>query len=86
GGEVVAGCLTGELIADACYGEKDVTFVDICPANGPHQQPYIARCCRKEREGLVRGDATGYVVHWGASPREIADAVCTLVDAWRGRS
>jgi hypothetical protein len=86
GGEIVAGCLTGELIAGACYGGRNVTFVDICPANGPHQQPYIARCCRRERGGLVRTeDSTGYVVHWGSSPKEISDAVFTLVDAWRGR-
>lgn len=83
--ERVAGCLTGTQITKECYGE-DVSFVDICPLQAVREEPFIARCCRKEREGFrtVNGKR-GIVVHWGAGPAEIYRAVVRLVERERGK-
>jgi len=83
--ERVAGCLTGTQIAKECYG-ADVAFVDICPLQAVREEPFITRCCRKEREGFrtVNGKR-GIVVHWGAGPAEIYRAVVCLVERERGK-
>ena len=58
-----------------CYGEE-ISVESICPLDAVEEEPFIARCCRSERGGLRRWNGRfGAVVHWGASPREIADAV-----------
>jgi hypothetical protein len=50
------------------------------------EEPFITRCCRREREGIGKyGDLFGAVVHWGASPFEIFAAVQGLVSAWKER-
>lgn len=83
GGEIVAGCMTGAQLVRECYGQ-DVTMVDICPLNMVKNEPFIARCCRKEREGVgVYGGKLGAVVHWGAHPAHIYQAVCILLERWR---
>jgi len=47
-------------------------------------EPFIARCCRGEREGVgVYRGFFGGVVHWGASPRQIAMTVERVVQGWR---
>jgi hypothetical protein len=86
GGERVAGCLTASQFLRECYGEGyDVT--DICPISMVVEEPFIARCCRKEREGVgLHGGKFGAVVHWGASPYEIFSAVRCLLAMWRGRT
>jgi hypothetical protein len=83
GGERVAGCLTATQFLRECYGEGfDIT--DICPLSMVAEEPFIARCCRKEREGIgIYGKKFGTVVHWGASPYEIFSAVRNLLAAWR---
>jgi hypothetical protein len=85
GGERVAGCLTATQLLRECYGEGfDVT--DICPLSMVAEEPFIARCCRKEREGIgIYGEKYGAVVHWGASPFEIFTAIQNLLAGWRGR-
>jgi len=84
-GDRVAGCLTGRDLVRECYGEG-VTVENICPVEAVTAEPFIARCCRSEREGLgLRSGRLGVVVHWGASPRAIAEAVVDLVAAWRER-
>lgn len=85
GDETVAGCLTARQVLAECYGE-DATFsvTDICPANQVAKEPFIARCCRSERAGTgVHKGYYGAVVHWGATPRTIADAVFAVCRGWR---
>jgi len=83
GGETVAGCMTGAMLARECYGDDFVT-VEICPLKMVDAEPFIARCCRKEREGIgVHNGKFGAVVHWGASPSQISRAVCSLLEQWR---
>ena len=83
GGELVAGCLTGSQFYTECYGE-DFVLENICPLESVREEPFIARCCRSEREGmgLYKG-RYGAVVHWGASPADIARAVNELAAQWR---
>jgi len=85
GGERVAGCLTGSQFLAECYG-KDFVLENICPLESVREEPFIARCCRSEREGtgLYKGKY-GAVVHWGASPATIARAVNALVRGWRSK-
>ena len=84
-GERVAGCLTGSQFLAECYG-KDFVLENICPLESVREEPFIARCCRSEREGtgLYKGEY-GAVVHWGASPATIARAVDSLVTGWRSK-
>ncbi|WAC05573.1 MAG: hypothetical protein OS112_02805 [Methanoregula sp.] len=83
GGERVAGCLTGSQLVSECYG-TDVELLNICPLAEAKEEPFIARCCRSEREGVGRYNGKyGAVVHWGASPRQIADSVSALVNGWK---
>jgi hypothetical protein len=83
GGERLAGCLTGSQLYTECYG-KDFELENICPLESVREEPFIARCCRSEREGigLYKG-RYGAVVHWGASPARIARAVNELAAQWR---
>jgi hypothetical protein len=86
GGERVAGCLTATQFLRECYGEG-FEITDICPLSMVAEEPFIARCCRKEREGIgIHGGKFGAVVHWGASPFEIFSAVKNLLAAWRERT
>ena len=83
GGEKVAGCLTGSQFYTECYG-KDFALENICPLESVREEPFIARCCRSEREGIgMYKGKFGAVVHWGASPSRIAHAVEDLVLQWR---
>ena len=87
GDETVAGCMTARQVLVECYGE-DATFsvIDICPANQVAREPFIARCCRSERTGTgVHNNYFGAVVHWGATPRTIAEAVFAVCDGWKER-
>jgi hypothetical protein len=85
GGERLAGCLTGSQLYTECYG-NDFVLENICPLESVREEPFIARCCRSEREGigLYKG-RYGAVVHWGAGPARIARAVNELVERWRSK-
>lgn len=86
GGERVAGCQTARELLQECYGD-DFPVTDICPLSMVMEEPFITRCCRKEREGIgLHGGKFGAVVHWGATPFEIFSAVQNLLAAWRERS
>jgi hypothetical protein len=83
GGERVAGCLTGAQLYRECYG-SDFTLEEICPLHFAAEEPFIARCCRREREGVgVYQGRFGAVVHWGAEPYAILQAVYALFENWR---
>lgn len=83
GGEFIAGCLTGSQFYTECYG-KDFTLENICPLEQVAEEPFIARCCRSEREGIRTWNGKrGAVVHWGANPSAIVQSVNDLVAQWR---
>jgi len=85
GGERVAGCLTASQLCTECYG-KDFTLVNICPLEQVSAEPFIARCCRAEREGIHTWNGrSGAIIHWGASPAKIARSVQELVSRWRNQ-
>jgi hypothetical protein len=85
GGEKIAGCLTGSQFFTENYG-TDFTVENICPLESVKEEPFIARCCRSEREGIgMYKGKFGAVVHWGASPARIAHALEDMVNQWRAR-
>ena len=82
-GERVAGCLTGLQLCAECGG-KNIRLENICPLECVQHEPFIARCCRSEREGICTwNNRFGAVVHWGAGPAAIARSVTELVNRWR---
>ena len=85
GGERVAGCMTSVQLCTECYG-NDFELVNICPLDQIQEEPFIARCCRAEREGIGLWDGKfGAIVHWGAGPAKIAWSVNEVVRQWRDR-
>jgi hypothetical protein len=85
GGERVAGCLTASQLYTECYG-KDFRLENICPLEQVKEEPFIARCCRAEREGIAtRNGKFGAIVHWGAGPAAIARAVSDVAAQWRAQ-
>ncbi|HDR73764.1 MAG TPA: hypothetical protein ENN85_07625 [Methanoculleus sp.] len=85
-GERIAGCLTARQLAGENYKDR-YSFVNICPLDAADSEPFIARCCRSERCGVgTHNGLFGAAVHWGASPKEIADAVVALVAQWGDRA
>ena len=85
GGERVAGCLTGRQFYAECYGDR-FELENICPLEQVREEPFIARCCRAEREGICSWNGKfGAVVHWGASPAQIARRVSDIMEQWRTR-
>ncbi|MGB4579307.1 MAG: hypothetical protein WBH94_06025 [Methanoculleus sp.] len=82
-GDRVAGCLTARELVRECYGEE-IVVESTCPLDAVRSEPFIARCCRSERGGIRNWNGMfGAVVHWGASPRDIAEAVIQVTTAWR---
>jgi len=85
GGERVAGCMTGSQLYRQCYG-SDFSLENICPLDAIAREPFIARCCRSEREGIgLRDGKFGAVVHWAPPPMHIVEAITTIVKEWRER-
>lgn len=85
-GERIAGCLTGRQLYRELCGNEGI-FEEICPLASVREEPFIARCCRSEREGIgVWQGKLGAVVHWGASPSQIFDAVRKISTEWRSRN
>jgi hypothetical protein len=85
-GERVAGCMTGAQILKEC-GVEGALLDEICPLESVRDEPFIARCCRSEREGVrVFRGRFGGVVHWGATPRTIAETVMKVAEGWRARA
>ncbi|MDD1677790.1 MAG: hypothetical protein LUO93_01215 [Methanomicrobiales archaeon] len=84
-GDRVAGCLTAVQLLEAC-GVTDTVVEDICPLGQVKEEPFIARCCRSEREGIgIHRGKFGAVVHWAAPPWRVARILDDLVRAWRER-
>ena len=69
-GATVACCTTGRELVEECHGVP-FTQVDTCPLGQVDAEPFIARCCRSEQQGLREvGGLFGTVVHWGDSPAQ----------------
>jgi hypothetical protein len=78
--------MTGAQIMKVC-GPKDTVIDEICPLESVREEPFIARCCRGEREGVREWKGRfGGVVHWGANPWTIAETVKKVVEGWRGHA
>lgn len=83
GNERVAGCLTGSQLMGECYG-TNFELLNICPLSAVNEEPFIARCCRSDREGRgTYNGKQGIVVHWGASPWQISESIFSLTKEWR---
>ena len=83
GTEHVAGCLTAKQLCSENYGDG-VEITEICPLTQVAEEPFIARCCRSEREGVGEWNGKfGGVVHWGASPHTIDTVLRNAVAGWR---
>lgn len=80
-GERVACCQTGRQLLRETYRVAAET-VETCPCSMVGVGPFIARCCRSERTGLQTIDGHfGVVVHWGATPLVVLDALRALAAA-----
>lgn len=81
----LVGCNTSKLVFEARYPGKPFGHVNVCPlTNVRPVRPFILRCCQSERLGLKEiNGINGVVVHWGANPREIYEAMrllsCSLI-------
>ncbi|MEI6292042.1 MAG: hypothetical protein WCP36_00055 [Methanomicrobiales archaeon] len=83
GGETIAGCTASSGIYRECYGDE-FTLIDICPIGTVKEEPFITRCCQKERGGIgMFNGKYGAVVHWGAAPWDIFHSIEGLVAGWR---
>lgn len=81
----IVGCeVSREIFLATCPG-KGHEFVNICPSHILEPQgPFITRCCRSERRGLIRkNDHMGIIVHWGDGPYQISEAIRCLCAALR---
>ena len=58
-------------------GKKEIEHINICPISYfKPTKPFLARCCIKDRGGIKTvNNMMGTVVHWGATPIEIMDAL-----------
>ncbi|MDI9617319.1 MAG: hypothetical protein QFX31_08150 [Methanothrix sp.] len=78
----IVGCEVSREIFRAVYGEREHIFTNICPVSGDllvPEGPFITRCCRSERRGLIRLHGhPGVVVHWGDGPHQIEQALRML--------
>ncbi len=78
----LVGCNTSRLVFESRYPGKAYEHINICPLSSLRpSRPFILRCCQSDRLGLKSVDGIkGVAVHWGASPREIYEAVRMLAD------
>jgi hypothetical protein len=76
----LVGCNTSKLVFDTRYPLKRYEHVNICPlSTRKPQRPFILRCCQSDKSGptTING-VPGIVVHWGASPRDVYEAIRQL--------
>lgn len=84
-GDRIAGCRTGRDMVREVYAISP-EFIETCPLSKVDAEPFVSRCCRAERAGTgMHSGYFGTVVHWGATPAEIFDAVRELTGEWRRR-
>jgi len=76
----LVGCNTSRLVFDARYPLKRYEHVNICPlSTRKPRHPFILRCCQSDKSGPTTINGfPGIVVHWGASPRDVYEAIRQL--------
>lgn len=86
-GHLLVGCEISKTLFEMRFPELEYSFVNICPFKSQvvlPSKPFITRCCRSEKSGLVNiSGFEGAVVHWGASEYQVAEAVRSLVSRLR---
>lgn len=88
-GHLLVGCEISKTLFETRFPELDYSFVNICPFKSEivvPSKPFITRCCRSEKSGLVNiAGFEGAVVHWGASEFQVAEAIRNLVTRLRNK-
>ena len=88
-GSLLVGCEISKSLFESRFPGIDYSFVNICPFKSDifkPSKPFITRCCRSEKSGIVTiNGIKGAVVHWGASEFFVASAVWDLVRELRER-
>jgi hypothetical protein len=83
-GHLLVGCEISKTLFEMRFPELEYSFVNICPFKSEivvPSGPFITRCCRSEKSGLVNiSGFEGAVVHWGASEYQVAEAIRNLVN------
>jgi len=86
-GHLLVGCEISKTLFEMRFPELEYSFVNICPFKSEivvPSKPFITRCCRSEKSGLVKiSGFDGAVVHWGASEYQVAEAIRNLVNRLR---
>ncbi len=89
-GHFLVGCEISKTLFEMRFPELAYSFANICPFKSEivtPSGPFITRCCRSEKSGLVNiSGFEGAVVHWGASEYQVAEAVRNLVKRLRNIS
>lgn len=88
-GHLLVGCEISKTLFEMRFPELEYSFINICPFKSEvvvPSKPFITRCCRSEKSGLVNiAGFEGAVVHWGASEYQVAEAVRNLVNRIRNK-
>lgn len=86
-GALLVGCEISKSLFESRFPDLEYSFVNICPFKSDifrPSKPFITRCCRSEKSGIVTiNGIRGAVVHWGASEFDVAKAVWNLVSELR---
>lgn len=89
-GHLLVGCEISKTLFEMRFPDLKYSFINICPLKSDivvPSKPFITRCCRSEKSGLVNlSGFEGVVVHWGASEYQVAEAVRNLVHRIRNNS
>lgn len=87
-GSLLVGCEISRSLFESRFPGIAYSLVNICPFKSDvfkPSKPFITRCCRSEKSGIVTiSGIRGAVVHWGASEFFVAGAVWDLVRELRG--
>ncbi|WP_406671069.1 hypothetical protein V7O67_04720 [Methanolobus sp. ZRKC4] len=82
-GSLLVGCEISRSLFESRFPGLDYSFVNICPFKSDvfkPSKPFITRCCRSEKSGIVIiNGIKGAVVHWGASEFYVANTIWELV-------
>jgi hypothetical protein len=70
------GCDISRMVVEETFDGKMIHF-NMCPRQkAPDEELFITRCCKKENTGKWKN---GYVVHWGASYRDVLRALNVIL-------
>ncbi len=87
-GALLVGCEISKDLFESRFPGIEYSFVNICPFRSDifkPSKPFITRCCRSEKSGIVTiNGIRGAVVHWGASEFDVARAIWDLVADTKG--